>query len=590
MEPSRRLVHGAFTAAFAILLVLILTAPGPGPLELQGTNAVHPPPSHAAGFPTSAAGQLSLARASLSSRLGPASLHPAATPAYALASWTNLTTTVASGPSGRLTVMTWDATDGYVLLFGGESASGILSDSWTYLNGTWTNITASTVGSPPGLFAGGMAFDPSSGNVILFGGENHTFKNQKQTWSYHSKHWTNLTSSLGSSPSARAFPAMATDSTDAQIVLYGGQSTSGFVRDTWVYKNVAWTNETSAAPVGALVPYALASDDPPDHGVLMFGPLVYNGSQVHLGTYLFTGGIWRNLTSTLVIQPSPIALGQTAYLPAAAGVFAVGEVLFNRTGGTVLSQITWEFAGGAWKNLTGATGQQPRVGLAGGVAADPWDSTLIAFGGENLGGGGPLVNSYTWVLSAAPAVTASVSPHNVIDAGMAVTFTGTVANGIAPNIPAWTFGDGGTAATLSGSHTYSGTGLFTATLTVTSFSGSVGAALVSVYVNPALAVSGVTPTNATQGTSAAFGATVAGGTGPFAYAWGFGDGSSASTASNPSHTYGSAGTYTVTVKVTDSLGSFVNVTSKVTVASKPSTAVELGSGTGLGLIAVIVVL
>ena len=51
-----------------------------------------------------------------------------------------------TGPSARyFPAMAWDAADGYVLLFGGVSASGVLSDTWTYVNGTWTNVTSEIV-------------------------------------------------------------------------------------------------------------------------------------------------------------------------------------------------------------------------------------------------------------------------------------------------------------------------------------------------------------------------------------------------------------------------------------------------------------
>lgn len=46
--------------------------------------------------------------------------------------------------------------------------------------------------------------------------------------------------------------------------------------------------------------------------------------------------------------------------------------------------------------------------------------------------------------------------------------------------------------------------------------------------------------------------TTSGGQSPYTYNWDFGDGSDPSTLANPSHTYGSAGTYTVVLIVTDS--------------------------------------
>lgn len=66
------------------------------------------------------------------------------------------------------------------------------------------------------------------------------------------------------------------------------------------------------------------------------------------------------------------------------------------------------------------------------------------------------------------------------------------------------------------------------------------------------------------------------------YAWTFGDGGSASTA-NPSHTYGAAGTYTVTLTVTDNNGATDSASASVTVTEPTSDPVNgaLSNGTSV---------
>jgi PKD repeat protein len=59
------------------------------------------------------------------------------------------------------------------------------------------------------------------------------------------------------------------------------------------------------------------------------------------------------------------------------------------------------------------------------------------------------------------------------------------------------------------------------------------------------------PTSPKVGENVVFTATVAGGTAPYTYAWNFGD-SMAGTGSSTSHTYSSAGTFTVRLTITDS--------------------------------------
>src|SRR5207247_4453457 len=68
------------------------------------------------------------------------------------------------------------------------------------------------------------------------------------------------------------------------------------------------------------------------------------------------------------------------------------------------------------------------------------------------------------------------------------------------------------------------------------------------------------------------------------YSWTFGDATS-STLQNPSHTYGAAGSYTVTLRVTDNQGAQSTTTSKtvtVTAPNQPPTANFTFSCSGLG--------
>ena len=69
-----------------------------------------------------------------------------------------------------------------------------------------------------------------------------------------------------------------------------------------------------------------------------------------------------------------------------------------------------------------------------------------------------------------------------------------------------------------------------------------------------------------------FTANVYGGVPSYSFAWSFGDGTTAST--NPAyHTYSSAGTYTVTVQVTDSIGETASASTSVTIAQQQTITV-----------------
>jgi PKD repeat protein len=121
----------------------------------------------------------------------------------------------------------------------------------------------------------------------------------------------------------------------------------------------------------------------------------------------------------------------------------------------------------------------------------------------------------------------------------------------------WSFGDGSTSAIKNPTHTYTTAGTYTVTLTATNSAGS-STVTESGYI---------TATRTGSAPVAAFVANVTAGTIPLSvqfvdsstnsptlWVWSFGDGGSA-TIQNPTHTYSSAGTYAVTLTVTNAAGS-----------------------------------
>jgi PKD repeat protein len=143
---------------------------------------------------------------------------------------------------------------------------------------------------------------------------------------------------------------------------------------------------------------------------------------------------------------------------------------------------------------------------------------------------------------------------------------------------AWEFGDGTTGTGSTVSHTYPSAGDYTARLTVTDNRG--GTATVSKTVTATVHVNAVPQAViATSATGLKLELDGSGSSDPdgsiASYAWNFGDGGTATTAS-PSHTYAAEGTYTVTLVVTDNEGAASAPASKqVTVTNaKPQAAFD----------------
>src|SRR5439155_27344629 len=94
-------------------------------------------------------------------------------------------------PSRFGAVMTYDAADGYLLLFGGASTvSGNSADTWKFKGGAWKQLTPVT--SPPGRNDAVMTFDAANGYVLLFGGLGFG-GDLGDAWRFRAGHWTHVT-------------------------------------------------------------------------------------------------------------------------------------------------------------------------------------------------------------------------------------------------------------------------------------------------------------------------------------------------------------------------------------------------------------
>jgi PKD repeat protein len=144
----------------------------------------------------------------------------------------------------------------------------------------------------------------------------------------------------------------------------------------------------------------------------------------------------------------------------------------------------------------------------------------------------------------------------------------------------WTFGDGGTSTLENPTHTYTGSGSFTVSLTASGPQGSDTETKVN-YITlvepPPVANFSGTPTSGDAPLAVNFLDLSTGNVS--SWAWTFGDGGTASV-ENPAHTYASPGTYTVGLTVTSPGGSDVETkTNYITVTEPPLVADFSGTPT-----------
>jgi PKD repeat protein len=173
-----------------------------------------------------------------------------------------------------------------------------------------------------------------------------------------------------------------------------------------------------------------------------------------------------------------------------------------------------------------------------------------------------------------PPVAAISGPAEAVK-GDSVTFSGSGSSDSDGTVIGyfWDFGDGGSAIGVSASHTYAVVGTYTVTLRVTDDKGASGTTTATIIVkaNQAPIASPGSSREVFEGKTVDFSGS--GSSDPdgtiSAYEWTFGDGGSA-TGASVSHSYTVAGTYTVTLKVTDNKGATGTGTLTVEVIKLPA--------------------
>lgn len=176
----------------------------------------------------------------------------------------------------------------------------------------------------------------------------------------------------------------------------------------------------------------------------------------------------------------------------------------------------------------------------------------------------------TVTVNPALAYTLSTSPDPT-DSGIAVVFSLTPSGGTAPYSFAWRFDDGSpTSFAQSPQHAFNVTGatVFTVGYWLNDSTGVGLSGSVPVTVNPTL-VNLIQPfTSPTDsGSPTVFSSRYTGGTGPYTFAWSFGDGSAVSGYPSPTHVYNVTVTtvFTVSSWVNDSLGESAKAIAHITV-------------------------
>lgn len=193
-------------------------------------------------------------------------------------------------------------------------------------------------------------------------------------------------------------------------------------------------------------------------------------------------------------------------------------------------------------------------------------SVTLVLTSESVFGCPPSTDNITFTFQVSPVAafssTTACSGSNTSFTDLSSTTTGTI------NSWAWDFGDGSSSITSDPLHPYSGSGTYNATLIVGSSNGCSDTLTQAVIVNP-VPVANFSPSAGCENTPITFSDLSFISSGTIA-SWEYDFGSEISNLSNPTYTFNSAGTQSVTLTVTSALGCSDDTTMAVLINPSPT--------------------
>lgn len=474
--------------------------------------------------------------------------------------WVNITSQLPQPGNRSDAALAYDSTAGYVVMFGGENPYNIpvtyYSDTWTFLNGQWTNVTATAGTAPSPRWGFGLADDPANGGVVLFGGGPQKGPAElNDTWVFADGQWKNITASIGPAPPPLYWGAMAYDNQTESVILFGGHTASStYTNETWSFNGDSWTELTPVTSPPARNSESLVYDAH-DGYLLMFGG--QNESYLN-DTWSYSAGDWSPIPSSTA--PDPRLGAGIAY---DSGLSEV--VLFGGYPANEHPLATYTYSAGTW-TIENLSPGPPQSTVSDQMTYDASNQYVVLLDARFGNGAGS-----TWILngtSAPPPPTLSVTATVTPQAGFVplhVSFTSQVSGGTPPYVVTWDFGDsssndsGSPAAAGNTTHTYSTVGVYTSALLVndSAHQSVLKYWTITVSVTPLTLSISASTTHPEVNQSVSFTSTPSGGTPPYTFAWTFGDGGTATT-QNATHAYAKAGTFTAILLVTDHLGNTVS--------------------------------
>ncbi len=285
----------------------------------------------------------------------------------------------ASPPAEFDAAAAYDGATGQFVLFGGQiPGQALANDTWVWNGSAWSEVFPAT--SPPPAFGGRMAYDAATKQLILFGGnifENDTSLISNETWEWTGSDWVEL--DPATSPPPLAEQAMAYDPATGQILMFGGlggtpQTGFSATNGTWAWNGSTWQQLTPSTVPSVRREAAIGWDAATSQLI------IYGGEA---SAELSDTWIWNATTNNWTQQAPKVSPGPLAYAPLVYDS-TTGQMLLiagSSASGSALSTV-WDWSGSNWIEQTPSTVLTPaRFSPVAGY--DTSTSQLLLFGGDS---------------------------------------------------------------------------------------------------------------------------------------------------------------------------------------------------------------
>lgn len=318
------------------------------------------------------------------------------------------------GPPAGGAAMAYDSIRQRIMVYTGYNTTDPHGQLWSW-DGTEWNLESQ--GGPSRRNVQAIAYDSINDQLVLFGGWDSSSGpaiNKADTWFWDGSAWHDATPT-GTNPSGRRFNALSYDEMTEQVIMFGGigDGCNTIKQDTWAWDGARWSQVSDLSNLGLVSSIA-----------------VYDSSS--LSTVRFGGQMSCSGTMTEVFQEKSGTGWETietgGMMPSLrknAGLAPIGHnkdlILFGGSRNTDTKNDTWRWDGSEWTELQ--IPAPPARGLVNGhfgMAYDEARNEIVLFGGEGADGASL---GDTWVLrSVDNSCPSDLSKDGIVDNGDIIKF------------------------------------------------------------------------------------------------------------------------------------------------------------------------